>query len=431
MTESISARHLELAEQQATQLATEMSANAAEITSVAVVGGGTMGRGIAITLLDAGLAVTLLEVDSDGVDMARESLTAYYQSRVSRGPLSDDDAQARLSALHFTTTYAHLAEADLVIEAVFEDLDIKREVFKQLDAACKSSTILASNTSYQDINLLAEVTERPRNVIGMHFFSPANVMKLLEIVQGEATSPSTLTTVIALAQRCGKISVVSGVCYGFIGNRINRRLQQQAQLCLLEGATPLEIDQAMEQFGMAMGPLAVGDLAGLDIGYRARKALSAAQRGDPRTYRIPDQLVEDGRLGQKSGLGYYRYESGTRSRQEDPKVIQLIASASEEFGYTRRTLTADEIVERLLLAVVNEAASVLSEGIARRASDIDLVYVYGYGFPKSEGGIMFWANRLGLDLVHAKLLKYWQLSGDTQLEPVKLVLDLASSGRRF
>ncbi|MEM9317352.1 MAG: 3-hydroxyacyl-CoA dehydrogenase family protein, partial [Pseudomonadota bacterium] len=307
----------------------------------------------------------------------------------------------------------------------------KRAVFEELDKVCAEGAILASNTSYQDVDQIALATGRPESVLGMHYFSPANVMKLLEVVRGASTSPEAMARVLKLARACGKIPVVSGVCYGFIGNRINRRLQQQAQLCLLEGATPTDIDNAMEDFGMAMGPLAVGDLAGLDIGYMARQALSDEQKGDPRTYWIPDTLAEQGRLGQKSGEGYYRYAAETRRRQEDPAVLELIVQASSHFGIQRRALDGAEIVERLLLAVVNEGARVLEERIAARASDIDLVYVNGYGFPAHEGGIMYWAERLGAKHIRSKLIQYAEQSGDENLQPAPLIHALAESGRGF
>ncbi|MEM1111556.1 MAG: 3-hydroxyacyl-CoA dehydrogenase NAD-binding domain-containing protein [Pseudomonadota bacterium] len=427
--QSAAFRHLFFAERQAAKLPVKPANPVEKIASAAVIGGGTMGRGIAINLLDTGLPVTLLEVDEERVSMAQDALQKHYQASVSRGRMSDAQATERLARLSLVTDYEQLNTVDLAIEAVFEDMAVKSQVLKQLDAVCKPGAILASNTSYQDINQLAAVTKRPDAVVGMHYFSPANIMKLLEIVRGDATSPEVMQQVLDIGKACGKIPVISGVCYGFIGNRINRRLQQQAQFCLLEGATPAEVDAAMEAFGMAMGPLAVGDLAGLDIGYMARQALSDEEKGDPRTYWIPDNLVESGRLGQKSGQGYYRYKEADRKRSEDPEVSAVVEAASKHFGYERASLAPEEIVERLLLAVVNEAARLLTEGIAARPGDVDIVYVNGYGFPAHKGGVMYWAEGLGSQTVHDKLQHYWQKSGDESLKPAQALVELAASGR--
>lgn len=422
--QSAAFRHLFFAERRASKPVTRQTAPA--IGATGVIGGGTMGRGIAISLLDAGFPVVLLETDDHRLGATREAIEAHYLSAVTRGRIGEEARRQRLACIRYSTDYDALSGADLVIEAVFEDITVKQTVFRHLDAVCQPTAILASNTSFLDIDEIAAATGRPESVLGMHFFSPANIMKLLEIVRGDRTSDEAIARVQALGKACGKISVISGVCYGFIGNRINRRLGQQAQRCLLEGATPVEIDSAMEAFGMAMGPLAVGDLAGLDIGYMARKALSPEAKGDPETYWIPDALVEQGRLGQKSGSGYYRYEEGSRARHADDAVLALIESGSAHFGYQRKPMAASDIVERLLLSVVNEAARVLEEGIAQRPSDIDVVNVHGYGFPAHRGGALYWADTLGLQAVERKLHHFRSISGDDSLQPAPLIQDLAT-----
>ncbi|MCG8369050.1 MAG: 3-hydroxyacyl-CoA dehydrogenase, partial [Proteobacteria bacterium] len=290
------------------------------------------------------------------------------------------------------TDYADLADVDLVIEAVFEDPDLKKEIFARLDKVCKPGAILATNTSYQDVDEIARATSRPEDVIGTHFFSPAHIMKLLEVVRGAKTADDVLATCMKLAKRIRKVPVVSGVCYGFIGNRMLQPYGKQSQLLLLEGATPEQIDTAMEDFGMAMGPLRVFDLAGLDVGYKARQALSDEQRGAPETYRVQDLLVEAGRLGQKSGAGFYTYDEN-RKPTPDPAVPEIIASVAEEFGIERREIADREIVDRLVGALVGEGRKILEEGIAQRAGDIDVVYVYGYGFPAWRGGPMHYADK--------------------------------------
>jgi 3-hydroxyacyl-CoA dehydrogenase len=276
---------------------------------------------------------------------------------------------------------------------VFEDPELKKKIFRKLDGVCKSGAILATNTSYQDVDAIAAVTSRPEDVVGTHFFSPAHIMKLLEVVRGDKTADDVLATCMQLAKRIRKVPVVSGVCYGFIGNRMLQPYGQQSQLLLLEGATPEQVDGAMEDWGMAMGPLRVFDLAGLDVGYKARQALSDDQKGDPATYRVPDLLVEAGRLGQKSGAGFYTYDENRRPTP-DPAVHDIIRNAASELGIERREISDEEIVNRLIGALVDEGRKILEEGIAQRSSDIDVVYVYGYGFPAWRGGPMFYGDIL-------------------------------------
>ena len=391
--QSAGMRHIFFAERQASKidgLAKDMPTRS--VGSVGVIGGGTMGGGIAMSLANAGIPVTMIEINDEALARGLLIVDRNYAGSVKRGKISEEKAATCRNLISGSTDYAALADVDLVVEAVFEDPDLKKKIFAQLDAVCKPGAILATNTSYQDVDAIAAVTSRPEDVIGMHFFSPAHIMKLLEVVRGEKTADDVLATVMALAKTIRKVAVVSGVCYGFIGNRMLRPYGKTSQLLLLEGASPQQIDGAMESWGMAMGPLRVFDLAGLDIGYSARKALSDEQKGDPETYRVPDMLVEAGRLGQKSGSGFYAYDENGKPRP-DAIVDDIILAAAADLGVERREISDDEIVDRLISALVDEGRKILDEGIAQRSSDIDVVYVYGYGFPASRGGPMYYANR--------------------------------------
>ncbi|MGI9284002.1 MAG: 3-hydroxyacyl-CoA dehydrogenase NAD-binding domain-containing protein, partial [Pseudomonadales bacterium] len=395
--QSAAMRHLFFAERQAAKvdgLAKDTPVRA--INSVGIIGGGTMGGGIAMNFANAGIPVTLLEINNEALARGQEIIAKNYAATVSKGKLTVDNAEQKKSLISGSTDYADLAQVDLVIEAVFENLQIKQEVFVKLDTVCKPGAILATNTSYQDVDAIAAVTQRPEDVIGLHFFSPANVMKLLEVVRGEKTGGDVIATAMAVAKTIQKVPVLAKVCYGFIGNRMLRHYFREAQLCLIEGAIPEQIDGAMESWGMAMGPLAVSDLAGLDIGYKAREGLTLAQKGDPKTYRVADVLVENGRLGQKSGAGFYQYDPQTRARISDPEVLTVVRTEAEALGVSQRKFSEEEIVDRLSLALINEGAKILEEGIAQRASDIDIVYVFGYGFPMVRGGPMFYADEAGL-----------------------------------
>jgi 3-hydroxyacyl-CoA dehydrogenase len=298
-----------------------------------------------------------------------------------------------------------------------------------LDEVCKPGAILASNTSYLDINEIAAFTSRPQDVVGLHFFSPANVMRLLEVVRTDQTADDVIATAMALGKRISKVPVLSGVCYGFIGNRMLRQYAREAQLCMIEGAEPEQIDRALTDFGMAMGPLSVGDLAGLDIGYKARQALTDDQKGDPRSYCIADALVEMGRLGQKTGAGYYKYDPETRARSSDPAVLEVIEAQARKHGVVRRSFTDGEILDRHLLALVNEGFRILEEGIAQRPSDIDVVYLCGYGFPSYRGGPMFYAARRGLRDVYERLLALQKQTGEAHWAPASLLETLALNGQ--
>jgi len=425
-------RHMFFAERNAAKVSgLGAETRPAEINSVGIVGAGTMGGGIAMCFATAGIPVTLLDMNTEGLERGLGLIRKNYAGSVKRRRMSQAQMDRALDLITGCTDYAELAEADLVIEAVFENLELKQEVFGQLDAICKPGAILATNTSYQDVNAIAAATERPQQVVGLHFFSPANIMKLLEVVRGEHSSEAAILTAMQLGKRIGKVPVLAGVCYGFIGNRMLRHYAREAQLCLIEGATVRQIDSAMESWGMAMGPLAVGDLAGLDIGYKAREGLTSEQKGDPRSYRIPDLLVEQGRMGQKSGQGYYTYDPETRERREDPAVMEMVEAAAEELGVTRREISEEEIVSRLTTALINEGARILEEGIAQRPGDIDVVYVNGYGFPRFRGGPMHLADQTGLREVYETVCRYRdELSGENW-QPAPLLQQLAGEGRLF
>lgn len=390
--QSAALRHFFFAERQASRVE-GLAANTATrpVESVGIIGGGTMGGGIAMSFANAGIPVTLIEISEEALERGMSIIERNYAGSVKRGKLSEEKASACRALIGGSTEYASLAEVDMVIEAVFEDPNLKKEIFAKLDGVCKPGAILATNTSYQDVDAIAAATSCPEDVVGTHFFSPAHIMKLLEVVRGDKTADDVLATCMKLAKQIRKVPVVSGVCYGFIGNRMLQPYGQQSQLLLLEGATPEQVDGAMENWGMAMGPLRVFDLAGLDVGYKARQALSDEQKGDPATYRVPDLLVEAGRLGQKSGAGFYTYDDNRRPTP-DPVVHEVIKNAAAELNIERREISDEEIVNRLIGALVDEGRKILEEGIAQRSGDIDVVYVYGYGFPAWRGGPMFYAE---------------------------------------
>ena len=394
--QSAALRHFFFAERQAAKVeGLAKDTPTRSIDSVGIIGGGTMGGGIAMSFANAGIPVTLIEIDDDALERGLSIIDRNYAGSVKRGKLGEEQAAANRALISGATDYAALADADLVIEAVFEDPELKKTIFGKLDDVCKPGAILATNTSYQDVDAIAAATSRPQDVLGLHFFSPAHIMKLLEVVRGDKTADDVLATCMQLAKRIRKTPVVSGVCYGFIGNRMLQPYAAQTQLLLLEGASPAQIDSAMEAFGMAMGPLRVFDLAGLDVGYKARQALSEEERGDPATYRVSDLLVEAGRLGQKSGAGFYRY-GDDRKPVPDPDVQEIIEATASELGIARREIADDEIVSRLIGALVDEGRKIVAEGIAQRAGDLDVVYVYGYGFPAYRGGPMYHGDAAGL-----------------------------------
>ncbi|MBK5517243.1 3-hydroxyacyl-CoA dehydrogenase NAD-binding domain-containing protein [Pseudomonas sp. TH10] len=426
-------RHAFLAERAAANvLDLPDGTSAREIKRAAVIGGGTMGSGIAITLANARLAVLLIEREQAALDRAFKTIREYYEQSVQRGKLSSDTAAARIALISGATDYAGIAEADLVIEAVFEDLEVKREVFERLDAVAKPGAILASNTSMLDLDLIAAFTRRPQDVIGLHFFSPAPVMKLLEVVRGAKTAPDVLVSALALAKKIGKTAVVAGVCEGFIGNRMIEAYLMQAGLLLDEGALPHQVDLAMEQWGMAMGPFRMSDMAGNDVGAKIRAA--RIERDASRVYSgVSDLITAMGRYGQKAGRGWYDYPPGARKPSPSPEVQSTVVAHSAQLGLQRRHISDEEIVDRLVLALVNEGFKLLEEGIAQRASDIDVVYTAGYGFPRWRGGPMLYAEQRGLADVIAALSRFsvgpvYQ-HAEHFWRPAPLLVRLAESGQ--
>ena len=399
-----------------------------DVNKVAVIGAGTMGSGIAMNFANAGMQVVLLEVDGEALARGLGIIERNYQGGVKRGKLTEEKALECRGRITGTTDYESLSDADLVIEAVFENLELKQQIFAKLDAVCRQGAILATNTSYQDVDRIAAATQRPQDVIGLHFFSPAHIMKLLEVVRAEKTADDVLATCMALAKKIRKTPVVSGVCYGFIGNRMLGHYAREAQLCIIEGATPERVDTAMQEWGMAMGPLAVFDLAGLDVGYKARQGLPESERGDPRAFRVADALVEMNRLGQKTGAGFYRYDAETRERSSDPDVQALIEREAAALGVEQREIDTDEIVDRLIFALVNEGLNILDEGIAQRPGDIDVVYVYGYGFPAWRGGPMHYADAVGLAHVLERVREFEQRFGPENWTPAPLLEKLVNDG---
>jgi len=427
--QSAALRHMFFAERAAGKIDNlSQDSQAKSIATVGIIGAGTMGGGIAMCFAQAGIKVTLVDMTDEAVSQGLEKITKNWAISVKKGRLTASQTDAMMANITPSSRLNDLADVDMVIEAVFENLDVKKEVFAKLDGICKPGAVLASNTSYQSIDAIAAATTRPDSVLGMHFFSPANVMKLLEVVRGAASSDTVIATAMAVGKKIGKVSVLSGMCYGFIGNRMLRHYGREAALCLVEGSTPTQIDSAMESWGMAMGPLAVSDLAGLDIGYKAREQLTAEQKGDPASYTVADRLVEAGRLGQKSGAGYYQYDPETRQRHEDSAVMAIVAEVRRELGITPRDFEDDEIVNRLTLALANEGAKLLQEGIAQRASDIDVVYCYGYGFPRFKGGPMHTIESMGLDNAVTLLKEFQNQLNPEHWQVAPVLMKLAATG---
>jgi 3-hydroxyacyl-CoA dehydrogenase len=402
-----------------------------EIKSVAIIGAGTMGGGIAMNFVNVGIPVVLLEMKQEPLDRGMGVIRKNYENTASKGKITAQQLEQRMALLKPTLSYDDLRDADLIIEAVFETMAIKKEVFAKLDKVAKKGAILASNTSYLSIDEIAGATSRPSDVVGMHFFSPANVMRLLEIVRGAKTAQDVLVTVVDLAKRINKVGVVCGNRDGFIGNRMLGGYSYQASLMVLEGAMPEQVDAALRNFGMPMGVLQMGDLAGLDVGYKSRKDRDPSTF-DARVSRSADLLVEMGRMGQKTQAGYYDYAPGDRTPRPSPVVAEIIEKVSKEYGITRRKFTDEEIVERCFLSLMNVGCDVLREGVAYRSSDIDVVYLYGYGFPAYRGGPMFWAeNEVGLKTALEKLRKYSADTGGKWLQVSPLLEQLVAEGKGF
>jgi 3-hydroxyacyl-CoA dehydrogenase len=431
--ESRALRHLFMAERAASKIPdVPEDTPKREIKSVAVIGAGTMGGGISMNFLNAGIPVKILEMKQEAIDKGVGIIRKNYEGQVKKGKLKQDKYDQRMSLLTTTLDYNDLKDADLVIEAVFEEMGVKQKVFEKLDEVMKPGAILASNTSTLDVNKIASFTKRPQDVVGLHFFSPANVMRLLEVVRGAKTGKDVMATVMSVAKKIKKTAVVSGVCDGFIGNRMIEQYSRQAGFLLDEGATPQQVDRAIEKFGFAMGPFRMGDLAGNDIGWAIRKR-RAQERPNMLYSRTADKLCELGRFGQKTGAGWYDYQAGKRDAIPSELVVKMIEDHRKELGITPRKISDEEIVQRLVFALVNEGAHILEDGISSRASDIDMVYITGYGFPMHRGGPMLYADQVGLFNV-AQAMKRFQRNphDDAKFwEPAPLLARLAAEGKTF
>jgi 3-hydroxyacyl-CoA dehydrogenase len=418
-------RHIFFAEREAAKVpGVTKDTKARDINKVAVIGAGTMGGGISMSFANGGIPVTVIETADEALKRGLSVMEKNYKTSVSRGALREEDVAKRMSLLKGTTDISAAKDADLVIEAVFEEMPIKKDIFGKLDKLTKPGAVMASNTSYLNINEIAATTSRPADVLGMHFFSPANVMRLLEIVRGDKTSPEVLATAIAAARKIGKVPVVVGVCHGFVGNRMLSARSIESARLVLEGALPHEVDGALTEFGFPMGPYAMNDLAGLDVSWRMRKAQGIKSE-------VADALCEQGRFGQKTGKGFYIYEAGSRSGRPDPEVEQIVLAASKRLGITRRPIDRKEIVERLVFPMINEGARILEEGIAQRPGDIDVIWIYGYGFPIWRGGPMFYADTIGLPYIRDRLTALAKATGDKRHEPAPLLAKLAAENSTF
>ena len=432
-SESRALRHLFLGERAASKIPDiDASVQAREIKSVAIIGAGTMGGGIAMNFMNAGISVKMLEMKQEALDKGLATIRGNYEAQVKKGKLKQDKYEQRMALLSTTLSYDELSGTDMAIEAVFEEIGVKEKVFKELDRVMKPGAILASNTSTLDVNQIAAFTQRPQDVVGLHFFSPANVMKLLEVVRGAKTAKDVMATSMAVAKKIRKTAVVSGVCDGFIGNRMIEQYGRQGGFLLDEGCTPQQVDKAMEKFGMAMGPFRMGDLAGNDIGWAIRKRRSV-ERATMKYSKTADLLCEKGRFGQKTGAGWYDYQPGKRDAIPNAEVVKMIEDYRAAHGITPRKISDEEIVQRLVFALVNEAAHILEEGIANKASDIDIAYIFGYGFPPYRGGPMLYADEVGLFNVVQAMHRFAQnpLDDANFWKPAPLLARLAAEGKTF
>ena len=421
--ESRAQRHAFFAEREAVKVpGMPAGFKAAPIARAAIIGAGTMGGGIAMCFANAGIPVTLVEVQQEALDRGMGVVEKNYRTAAARGSMPEGDVAKRMALFTPTTDWDRIADADVVIEAVFETMEVKRDVFTRLDAIAKPGALLASNTSTLDVDKIAGFTKRPADVVGMHFFSPANVMKLLEIVRGQASSYEAVARALAIGRTIGKVSAVVGVCDGFVGNRMLHKRSAQAEKLLLEGARPEQVDAVVTKFGFPMGPYAMGDLAGLDVGWRIRQG-----RGTKAP--ITDALCEAGRFGQKTSAGYYKYDG--RTPMPDPEVDRIIAEQQRIVGVNPRSIGDDEIFERMFYPMINEGARILEEGIASRPSDIDVIWMNGYGWPTWTGGPMFYADKIGLQYIADRLEHYAEQTSDETLRPAKLLRELAESGQGF
>ncbi len=402
-----------------------------DIQQAGVIGCGTMGGGITMSFLNVGIPVTVLELDQEALDRGIGVIKRNYDIQVQRGRMSAEEVDQRMNLLTGTTDYADLGQADVIIEAVYENLDVKVETFKKMEAVGKPGAILASNTSGLDVDKMADAPSRPDSVIGLHFFSPANVMRLLEVVRGEKTSKETIATAMKLGKRLNKIAVLSGNAPGFIGNRMLAGYTRQAGEIILQGATPYQGDNLLLQFGMPMGPFQMNDLVGLDLGWRARKLAGMKPEDVPITARVADKLCEMERFGQKTNRGFYIYPEGSRAGQADPEVVKIVEETSAELGITRREIDDEEVLKRCLYPLINEGARILEDGIAIRPCDIDIVYINGYGFPEVTGGPMFWADQQGLDNILADIKNFQAEYGGDVWKPAPLLERLVAEGKTF
>jgi len=429
--QSLSQRHAFFAEREVRKVrGLRAETSQIELKCAAVVGCGTMGSGIAMCFANAGIPVIVTESKQNMLDRGMEMIRKNYTSTVSKGRMSGDEAEARLALIKPTLEFERVSEADVVIEAAFEDMELKKKIFRDLDTLCKTNAILATNTSSLDVNAIAATTQRPEQVVGTHFFSPANIMRLVEIVRGDHSSPEVLSTILNLTKRLGKVGVVVGVCDSFAANRMLYPYSRQAQFLIEEGAFPEQVDKVIYDFGFPMGPFALSDLAGIDVGWRIRQHREPNRPKHLRYSDIADQLYKMGRYGQKTGKGWYQYEEGSRTPIPDSEGVDLIIRTSRELGIDRREISEEEILQRCMYPLINEGARILEEGIAQRASDLDIVWLYGFGFPRYRGGPMFYADSIGLKNVYEAMQGFYEIHRDW-LEPAPLLERLAREDRTF
>mgnify|MGYP003701262057 FL=1 len=402
-----------------------------DVNSAAIIGAGTMGGGIAMNFANAGIPVKILEVKEDALERGIAVIRKNYENTAKKGRITQEQVEQRMALIQPTLSYDDLNDVDLVIEAVFENMDVKKAVFSELDRVCKPGAILATNTSTLDVNRIASFTQRPEDVVGMHFFSPANVMKLLENVRGEKTSDEVVATVMDLSRRIGKVGVLVGVCHGFVGNRMLHKRQAEAVQLVNEGANPAQVDKVLFDLGFPMGPFAMSDLAGMDVGYRIREEVRKEDPDNAPPRNWTDDLVEQGRLGQKTQAGVFDYKEGDRTPVPSSEVDALIAKFREENGIQSRDISDQEILERCMYIMVNEGAKILEEGIAARPLDVDVIWIYGYGFPVYRGGVLFWADSVGLKTIYDKVSQIHQETGSDTWKPAALLEKLAKEGKGF
>ncbi|WP_417215089.1 3-hydroxyacyl-CoA dehydrogenase NAD-binding domain-containing protein [Alcanivorax sp.] len=430
--ESAAQRHVFFAEREVAKVpGLDKNTPKREINQVAVIGAGTMGGGIAMNFANAGIPVRLLEVKEDALERGVAVIRKNYENTAKKGRITAEQVEQRMALIQPTLSYDDLGDVDLVIEAVFENMDVKEAVFSELDRVCKPGAILATNTSTLDVDRIASFTGRPEDVMGMHFFSPANVMKLLENVRGEKTSDEVIATVMDLSRRIGKVGVLVGVCHGFVGNRMLHRRQAEAVQLVNEGASPQQVDKVLFDLGFPMGPFAMSDLAGIDVGYRIREELRKEDPANGPARNWTDELVEAGRLGQKTQAGVFDYKDGDRTPVPSATVDGIIEQYRSDNGIAPREISDQEILERCMYVMVNEGAKILEEGIAARPLDVDVIWIYGYGFPVYRGGVLFWADQVGVKAIFEKVNEIYQQTGSDVWKPAKLLSDLAGQGKGF